>query len=45
MSVIETSFRMEELTGEYYTDRKVERRIRSIKAKIADAAKELKETV
>lgn len=44
MSILQTSFRMEELTGEYYPDRRVERRIHSIKAKIADVAKRLKES-
>lgn len=44
MGVIETSFHMQEVTGQYYPDRKVERRIRSIKNKIAAVAKELRET-
>jgi hypothetical protein len=35
---------MEETTGAYYPDRTVERRIRSIKQKIAAVAKEMKGT-
>ena len=44
MSILQISFRMEEQTGEYYPDRRVERRIHTIKAKIADVAKRMKES-